>query len=761
MKPLATLNRPVLRTVDVETKEETVSFKERTDVTAVPGHGRGGRDDGGAGAGRRGPAQVRRRLGARGGAATADAFVASLGELRWCDRAGSAPTATRHRAGRDDGLGQDDGRPALARRLGWGLRRQPTRRSRSAPAAPCRRSSAPTARPPSARWRRRRCADAARPPRAGRRGRRRRRRCSTPGNRAPAARRTTRSCGCGRRRRRWSAGSARATTGRCSTTTPAGTLERLDAERAPAVRGGGRPSSSTVDAEPADVAGRAHRRRPAPADAGDWRVITVPVDLGDRVLRGAGRRRRPPPAAPRCCPPAADAGRRSSPRPAIDVGVDPGVEHRTFLIGDGEEAKCLATVEDLCRAWARWGLTRADVVVAVGGGVVTDTAGFAAAVYHRGVAGRARAHHPARAGRRRHRRQDRREPARGQEPGRRLLAAVGRAVRHRGAGDAAAPRVPQRAGRDGQVRLPRRRRPARPAPRRGGGGLRAHARPTSWRADERETDRRAGPLLNYGHTLAHALETPAATTCATARRWPSAWSSPPAGPPARPHRRRAGRRAPRRGRRPTTCPTTCRPGVDPDELVELMGRDKKAVDGLTFVLDGPDGVEVVPGVDRPTRSSTPTLDGDAIVTPAKLRRCCCRGRTSTCWATREPEIYGTDTLDDHVGRGRGRGRAAGLDLEHLQSNHEGELVEAIHAARGRCRGHRHQPRRVHPLRLVAPRRPRRLRRPGRRAAPVQPRRPRAVAPHVGRRPGGHRRSSPASAATATSWPSRPWPGCSA
>ena len=39
MKPLATLNRPVLKTVDVETKEATVSFKERTDVTAVPASG--------------------------------------------------------------------------------------------------------------------------------------------------------------------------------------------------------------------------------------------------------------------------------------------------------------------------------------------------------------------------------------------------------------------------------------------------------------------------------------------------------------------------------------------------------------------------------------------------------------------------------------------------------------------------------------------------------------------------------------------------
>jgi chorismate synthase len=39
MKPLATLNRPVLTTVDVVTKQETVSFKERTDVTAVPAMG--------------------------------------------------------------------------------------------------------------------------------------------------------------------------------------------------------------------------------------------------------------------------------------------------------------------------------------------------------------------------------------------------------------------------------------------------------------------------------------------------------------------------------------------------------------------------------------------------------------------------------------------------------------------------------------------------------------------------------------------------
>ena len=39
MKPLATLNRPVLETVDTRTKASAVSFKERTDVTAVPAMG--------------------------------------------------------------------------------------------------------------------------------------------------------------------------------------------------------------------------------------------------------------------------------------------------------------------------------------------------------------------------------------------------------------------------------------------------------------------------------------------------------------------------------------------------------------------------------------------------------------------------------------------------------------------------------------------------------------------------------------------------
>ncbi len=46
----------------------------------------------------------------------------------------------------------------------------------------------------------------------------------------------------------------------------------------------------------------------------------------------------------------------------------------------------MAVTEELCRGFARAGLSRSDVVIAVGGGVVTDLAGFAAASFHRGTA---------------------------------------------------------------------------------------------------------------------------------------------------------------------------------------------------------------------------------------------------------------------------------------------------------------------------------------------------------------------------------------
>jgi 3-dehydroquinate synthase len=62
-----------------------------------------------------------------------------------------------------------------------------------------------------------------------------------------------------------------------------------------------------------------------------------------------------------------------------------GVGHETFLVDDGEPAKSMATVAGLCERFARAGVLRDDLVVALGGGVVGDTAGFAASVYHRGI----------------------------------------------------------------------------------------------------------------------------------------------------------------------------------------------------------------------------------------------------------------------------------------------------------------------------------------------------------------------------------------
>ena len=114
------------------------------------------------------------------------------------------------------------------------------------------------------------------------------------------------------------------------------------------------------------------------------RRITVPVDppydvvVGPHALRELGRmlasRRRVAVVSQ-----AAVAERHAA---AARAGLD---RSELFLIGEGEPAKTLGTVERLGRELAAWGLLRDDVVVALGGGVVGDVAGFTAAVYHRGV----------------------------------------------------------------------------------------------------------------------------------------------------------------------------------------------------------------------------------------------------------------------------------------------------------------------------------------------------------------------------------------
>ncbi|MEM6734299.1 MAG: type II 3-dehydroquinate dehydratase, partial [Myxococcota bacterium] len=54
--------------------------------------------------------------------------------------------------------------------------------------------------------------------------------------------------------------------------------------------------------------------------------------------------------------------------------------------------------------------------------------------------------------------------------------------------------------------------------------------------------------------------------------------------------------------------------------------------------------------------------------------------------TREPEIYGADTLDDVEARLRAVGDELGIALTFFQSNHEGALIDEIHRLRDEVRG---------------------------------------------------------------------------
>lgn len=323
-------------------------------------------------------------------------------------------------------------------------------------------------------------------------------------------------------------------------------------------------------------------------------MIIVPVGLGDRsydVIVGDGARHELAGVVP-------DTARRVAVVTQEDLGVDvdPGREHRVFTIGRGEASKSLATVEQLCRDFARWGLTRADAVVAVGGGLVTDVGGFAAAVYHRGIpvihvattllgqidaaiGGKTGVNLP---------------------EGKNLVGAFWQPSAVLCDTEVLAT-LPPREYRSGLGELAKYHFL-------GGGGL--DALPIDERvaacvrikadvvgSDEREGGRRA--ILNYGHTLAHALETSgqydlrhgeavaiglvyAAELARTLGRIDDAAVAE--------HRRVVAA---------YDLPTSLPEGSSADELVDIMGRDKKALNGLTFVLDGPGGVEVLEGVDRP------------------------------------------------------------------------------------------------------------------------------------------------------------------
>lgn len=273
---------------------------------------------------------------------------------------------------------------------------------------------------------------------------------------------------------------------------------------------------------------------------------------------------------------------------------------KTFFIPDTEAAKSTQTIEQLCRQFADWGLTRADLVLGVGGGVVTDVAGFAAAVYHRGVA----VIHVATT----------------------LLAQIDAAI-----GGKTGVNIPEGKNLIGAFWQPHAvicdtdtlsTLPEREL-RCGYGEMAKYhflgagrmeelpleqqvARCVQLKADivgadEREQGRRA--LLNYGHTLAHALESAGQyfISHGEAVAVGLVYAAEVAKLLGRiDHDRLAEHRRVVSGFGLATDLAGLNPcfsEISDQDLLDFFKRDKKATQGLTMILDGPAGLEVVNGLD--------------------------------------------------------------------------------------------------------------------------------------------------------------------
>ena len=278
----------------------------------------------------------------------------------------------------------------------------------------------------------------------------------------------------------------------------------------------------------------------------------------------------------------------------IGVSVNLETENEIFLIPDGEEAKTLKTIESLCRSFTRWGLTRNDCIVGIGGGVVTDVAGFAAATYHRGtpvihvptsllgqidasIGGKTGVNLPE-----------------GKNlvgafwqptavlcdtsvlntlPEREMLSGYGEMAKYHflGSGNLDDLNLEEKIARCVEIKA------------------------QVVASDEREAGTRA--ILNYGHTLGHALETIKNYDLrhGEAIAIGLVFAAELAHKLGRIDKDRVEEH--RLVVDQYGLSSMMPQGIEPDVIMEVMARDKKAINGLTFVLDGPDGVEVVTGIE--------------------------------------------------------------------------------------------------------------------------------------------------------------------
>jgi len=278
----------------------------------------------------------------------------------------------------------------------------------------------------------------------------------------------------------------------------------------------------------------------------------------------------------------------------IGFVVKPKIDSTTVLIGNGEQHKNLQTIEMLSQKFAEFGLTRNDVVIGLGGGMVTDVAGFAAASWHRGtpvlhvstsLVGMVDAAIGGKTGV---------NIDQGKNlvgafwqpcavvcdldalktlPEREMRCGLGEVAKYHflTGDDLLALEMPQRIARCVEIKA------------------------KIVAADERESGGRA--LLNYGHTLAHALER--SSNFSLAHGEAVAVGMIYAAHLAHAMQRISQARVEEHYK---VIGQTYGLKVKPDErvnrkeLIELMRHDKKAISGLTFVLDGASGIEVVSGV---------------------------------------------------------------------------------------------------------------------------------------------------------------------
>jgi 5-deoxy-5-amino-3-dehydroquinate synthase len=270
------------------------------------------------------------------------------------------------------------------------------------------------------------------------------------------------------------------------------------------------------------------------------------------------------------------------------------IESKTVIIGQGESTKSLATIESLSQEFADMGITRNDVIIGVGGGMVTDIAGFAASTWHRGtpvvhvatsllamvdaaIGGKTGVNLP----------QGKNlvgafwQPSAvfcdldslATLPERELRCGLGEVAKYHflTGDDLLAMRLDERVARCVGIKG------------------------SFVEQDERESGKRA--FLNYGHTLAHALETVGNHQLAHGEAVAIGLIF-------------AARLARALGRiddarvdyhelvvgQTYSLQTRMPAGLDIDALLAAMARDKKALNGLTFILDSPQGLEIVAGI---------------------------------------------------------------------------------------------------------------------------------------------------------------------